>query len=199
MTIRTSMAAAAALSAGLIATSPASAQYDYMSDIIMVAFNYCPVGTASTDGQIQSINSNQALFSLIGTTYGGDGVSTYALPDFRSRQPTHVGQGNGLSPLAWGQRGGGESVTLTVSTMPSHAHSGHMRGSTGGPAIDNPTNASSATFGQSAYSVIPPDVDMLPNTAQTDNTGNNTPVPIRDPYLTIRFCMVENGIYPSRN
>ena len=95
----------------------------FIGYITHVGFNFAPVGWAFCDGQLLSIADNKALFSLIGTTYGGDGVSTFALPDLRSRVPVHIGQGPGLSSYVLGQRAGTESTGLTVNQIPAHTHS----------------------------------------------------------------------------
>src|SRR5271170_1941307 len=94
----------------------------YLGQILMVGFNFAPLGWALCNGQILSIAQNTALFSLLGTIYGGDGVSTFALPNLQSRVPIHQGQGTGLSPYVIGSAGGTENVTLLSTQMPSHNH-----------------------------------------------------------------------------
>ena len=100
----------------------AFAQEPFLGEIRWVGFNFAPVGWALCDGQLMSIAQNTALFSLLGTTYGGDGKSTFALPDMRGRVPLHPGQGPGLSQRLLGEAGGQETVTLTTAQMPSHSH-----------------------------------------------------------------------------
>jgi len=94
----------------------------FLGEICWIGFNFAPRGWALCDGQLLSISQNDALFSLLGTTYGGDGRTTFGLPDLRGRSPIHVGQGPGLSNYQWGQKGGVETVTLTINQMPSHTH-----------------------------------------------------------------------------
>ena len=94
----------------------------FVGEILLVGFNFAPKGYSMCNGQLLSISQNTALFSLLGTTYGGDGQSTFALPNLQSRVPIHMGQGAGLSPYALGQVGGVESVTLTSAQMPRHNH-----------------------------------------------------------------------------
>src|SRR5580765_3610287 len=94
----------------------------FLGEIRAFGFYFAPLGWATCDGQIMSIAQNQALFSLLGTTYGGNGTTTFALPDLRSRVPVHQGQGPGLSPYAEGQAGGTEAVTLAAAQMPQHTH-----------------------------------------------------------------------------
>lgn len=113
-------AAVSALAAFGVAT-PAQAGSDaYLGEIMMTAASFCPRGTAELNGQLLSIAQNDALFSLMGTYYGGNGTTTFALPDLRGRVPMHYGQGNGLTPYMMGQQGGQERVTLTQQGMPSH-------------------------------------------------------------------------------
>src|ERR1700681_3902252 len=94
----------------------------FISEIKIVSFNFPPKGWAFCNGQLLPISQNTALFSILGTTYGGDGIQTFALPNFQSCLPVHYGQGPGLSPYTLGQRGGQESVTLTTSQIPAHGH-----------------------------------------------------------------------------
>ena len=110
----------------------------YLGQITLVAFNFAPVGWAFCDGQLLSIDQNTALFQLIGTTYGGDGQTTFALPDLRSRIPLHQGQGSGTSNYTIGQTGGSEQVTLTSDQLPSHTHQAQCF--TGGSNSQSPVN-----------------------------------------------------------
>ena len=106
----------------VLAPRPALAQEPFLGEIRWVGFNFAPRGWATCDGQIMNIAQNTALFALLGTTYGGDGQTTFALPDMRGRAPVHVGQGPGLSTRDMGEVGGTEAVTLSLSEMPIHAH-----------------------------------------------------------------------------
>jgi microcystin-dependent protein len=113
-----------------LAPAAAQAQDQFLGEIRWVAFNFAPVGWAKCDGQLLAISQNTALFALLGTTYGGNGQSTFALPDFRSRTIVHQGQGAGLSNRDMGEEGGTESHTLTIAEMPSHSHGGGLHSHT---------------------------------------------------------------------
>ncbi|WP_260583224.1 phage tail protein [Sphingopyxis sp. PET50] len=115
------------LAFGLVAAPSVSAQDYRIGEIIKTSFTFCPRGTLSASGQILSIAQNTALFSLLGTTYGGNGQTTFALPDMRGRYSMKDGTGPGLSPRTQGERGGTETTTLTLSQMPLHAHTGVIR------------------------------------------------------------------------
>src|SRR5213080_3578081 len=113
----------------------------FLSEIRIMSFNFAPKGWAMCNGQLLPINQNQALFSLLGTTYGGDGQTTFALPDLRSRVPLHFGQGTGLSPYTLGQTVGVESVTLQTPQIPAHTHAYAPQASTGAGTAASPAGA----------------------------------------------------------
>lgn len=184
----------------LFLAAPAHAQDLYMGQIIAVGFTYCPTGTVEANGQLMPISQNQALFSLFGTTYGGDGRSTFALPDLRGRRAIGQGQGPGLQQYTQGQAGGAETVTLTAGQMPAHSHSGRVRATSQAANTDNPANAALAdpASARPAYAGTDPNTNMRAGTVQTDSTGGGQPASIVDPYLTIRYCVVMAGIYPPR-
>jgi microcystin-dependent protein len=119
-----SVIAAAVLAAGsLVHSAPAQAAVDpFLGEVMLVGYNFCPRGWASTEGQLLAISQNSALFSLLGTIYGGDGRTTFALPDLRSRVPLGQGTGSGLSTVNIGQKGGAEAITQSAGQMPSHTH-----------------------------------------------------------------------------
>ena len=175
-----------------------SAQPSYIGEIFAVGFNFCPRSTAALNGQLLAISSNNALFSLLGTIYGGDGRTTFALPDLRGRIPVHNGTGPGLTPRSIGSRSGQEIQALTVATMPSHSHTitsvNGSVGDKGGPASDLLSKSSGSAR---EYHDGPPDSTMDPRMVQ--NTGSNTQFSISNPYLTVNWCIVEFGIYPSRS
>jgi microcystin-dependent protein len=167
----------------------------FTGEIRIFGFNFAPRGWAMCNGQILPIAQNTALFSLLGTTYGGNGQTTFALPDLRSRVPVHVGQGPGLSSYDLGQTGGQEAVTLTQSTMPGH---GHGAGVTQAPGTTTrPANKVPATAGAAAYADASDGSTFNP--AFIQNTGGNQPHPNLQPYLTLNFCICIQGIFPSRN
>jgi microcystin-dependent protein len=169
----------------------------YLGEIRIFAFNFAPKGWAMCNGELLAISSNTALFSLLGTYYGGDGTTTFALPNLQSRIPIHPGQGQGLSPYTIGQSGGTESVTLTTQQMPQHNHTSNV---VSGPQATAPRPSSvypgNATSG-SAYSTASPDSQFNANFLSL--AGGNQPHSNIQPYLTVTFCIATVGIYPPRN
>ncbi len=167
----------------------------FVGEIRMFGFNFAPSGWALCNGQILPINQNQALFSLLGTFYGGDGITTFALPNLQSRVAVHMGTGSGLSPYEIGQNGGVENVTLTTGEMPSHTHGVGANGSAatssraGGGVL---ARTSQSTYGTSTDGTL-----MNANVIQP--SGSSQPHPNIQPYLTINFCIALQGIFPSRN
>ena len=196
-TILAGAKAAAVLSLGFMAApQSASAQEFYLGQLIPVGFNFCQRNTAATNGQLLPISSNTALFSLLGTIYGGDGRTTFALPDLRGRFPTHAGTGPGLSPRVLGSRGGAETTTLNTANLPSHNHiitAVNQTGDKGGPVTDFLAKASD---GSKIYHDGPPDSTMDPRMVQ--NTGGGQSFSIMNPYLTINWCIATQGLFPSR-
>jgi microcystin-dependent protein len=190
----------AAGTAMLASTQPAQAQDMYMGQIILVGFGYCPTQTLEANGQTLSIAQNSALFSLLGVTYGGNGQTTFALPDLRGRSAIHTGQGPGLQNYPQGAVGGTESVAIDATQMPPHAHTGRVRATTLTASSDDPTGNILADFpaGTPVYTGGTPNVDMAPNTVITDPAGGGQPVGIRNPFLTLRYCVVVEGIFPPR-
>jgi len=170
----------------------------YIGEIRMVAYNFAPRGWAFCNGQILSIAQNTALFSLLGTTYGGDGQTTFALPNLQSRLPIHAGQGPGLSSYVLGQQGGVENVTLLESQVPAHTHAARcssVKGNTNAPTgriWSKDAGVQSAT-----YTSNPPDSAMAANAI--GSTGGSQPHTNIPPYLTVHFIICLEGIYPSRN
>lgn len=170
----------------------------FIGMIVQFAGNFAPRGWAFCDGQLLAIAQNSALFSILGTTYGGDGRTTFALPDLRGRVPIHPGNGPGLSPYTLGQQGGAESVTLTINNMPSHGHGlsgSSSTGITGDPK--DATFATTPTSGATNYTPDNPDVPM--NTTLVGHTGGSQPFGIVQPYNCINFIIALQGIYPSRD
>src|SRR5215471_5220486 len=142
-----------ALVVATLALAPAAAQAQdpFVGEIRWVAFDFAPVGWAKCDGTLMPISQNTALFSLLGTTYGGDGKATFALPDFRARTIVHVGEGPGLSDRLMGEQGGTESHTLTINEMPMHTHGGGAHTHTI-PSLDVTVGASSGAATQATAS-----------------------------------------------
>lgn len=178
----------------------------YLSEIRMWGLQFAPRMFANCDGQLIPISQNTALYSLIGTIYGGNGQTTFALPDLRGRVPVHTGRGPGLSSYQQGQWGGEESQRLTVSNLPPHSHSGTIGpkcASTEGESttpVDNYPAVGAGGRGSrpEIYSSSEND-EMGPTPFTTNPTGSGLAFDQRQPYLTIRFCMATAGIFPSRD
>ena len=165
----------------------------YVGEIRMFGGNFAIAGWAFCDGSLLPISENTTLFQLIGTTYGGDGQTTFALPDLRGRVPLHQGQGSGLSNYVLAQSGGVESVTLTQNQIPIHTHT-PMASNTG--ASDNPANnfwANSPTG--KPYSAAPPTVQM--NTGTISPVGGSQPHENMIPFLCVTYIISLFGIFPS--
>jgi microcystin-dependent protein len=169
-----------------------------LGEIKMVPYNFAPKGWAFCNGQLLSISQNTALFSLLGTTYGGNGTTTFALPDFRGRVPTSAGQGPGLSNYTLGEQTGTESVTLTVAQLPAHNHTVNgvaSGGNQASPAGGSPAIESTGT--SLDYSSAAPNSAM--NAAMVSPTGSTQPHSNIQPLLCVNFVIALVGIFPSRN
>lgn len=165
----------------------------FLGQLMLVPYNFVPKGWAACSGQLLSISTNTALFSLLGTTYGGDGRVTFGLPDLRGRAPISVGQGPGLSNYTLGELGGVESVTLTAQQMPQH---NHLVGANAGDANDtSPQNSIPA--GQGAYQTGAANVTM--NAGMVQTAGGNQPHENRPPFLAMQWIIALEGIFPSRS
>jgi microcystin-dependent protein len=170
----------------------------FLAEIKMFAGNFAPRGYAFCNGQIMSISQNTALFSLLGTTFGGNGTTTFSLPDLQGRVPVGQGQGPGLSNYVLGELAGTESVTLLSSQMPTHTHIVNARAEVG----TSTTPANNAVLaGSSArdklYSTGVPDATLAPQTIAL--AGNGLPHENRQPFLAVNFIIAIQGIFPSRN
>lgn len=157
----------------------------YIGQITLFAGNFAPRGWAFCEGQLLSIAQNTALFSILGTTYGGDGRVTFALPDLRGRVPLHPGQGPGLSSYSLGEAAGTETVTLTEAEMPTHSHSMVI-------STTQPGGTAKAIEGE-----LTPNPIVAPNAV--GNTGGSQPHPNMQPYLALNYIIALQGIFPSRN
>ncbi len=173
----------------------------FVGEIRIFGGTFAPVGWAFCQGQLLPIAQNQALFSLLGTTYGGDGRTTFALPDLRGRVVIGFGQGPGLSNYPQGEQGGAEMVTLTIQQMPAHSHtvSATQTQSTTDPKGAVPAQTSGPTPGQApkVYGAVPDATTM--NNGMIGQTGGGVPVGVRQPFLVINYIIALQGIYPSRS
>ncbi len=167
----------------------------FVGEIRMFAGNFAPQGWAFCDGQLLAINQNDALFSLFGTIYGGDGRTTFGLPDLRGRVPIHAGQGPGLSERRLGSKGGAEKVTLTTNQLPSHTHA--VKGTNDIADAADPTNAVPAqSTTVDLYAPVAPTVDFNP--AAVPNVGGSQSHTNVMPFLCVNFIVALFGVYPSR-
>lgn len=172
----------------------------FLGEIKIVPYNFAPRSWADCDGQLLPISQNSALFSLVGTIYGGDGRTTFGLPDMRGRFVTHTGQGPGLSNYTIGQKGGAETSTLTTNNLAAHSHSGTVttaltegdRSDPSGAFLARPEEPLQPYAGAAGGT-------LAANSVQTYNTGGGQPFGNIPPYLTMRFIIALVGIYPSRN
>ena len=156
---------------------------------------FAPAGWAMCNGQIMSIAQNTALFSIVGTTFGGDGESTFGLPILQARAPIHVGQGPGLSNRDLGDVGGEPSVTLSTAQIPAHTHllETAAAASTGTP------DATVALSPSSNGNIYRPATNLVPMAAALSSTGSGVPHENRQPYLGLNFIIALQGIFPARN
>lgn len=174
-----------------------NAQEAMIGEVKMFAGNFAPRGWAMCSGQLLPINQNQALFSILGTTYGGDGRTTFGLPDLRGRVPIHAGTGPGLIRKQLGQQGGAENVNITVRNLPSHTHAIKAVAEVGDEGLPNGNLPASNSSANKSYSTLSSNATM--NKSMVENTGGNLPVNNMQPYLTINYIICLEGIYPSRN
>lgn len=167
----------------------------FMAEIRMVPFNFPPYGWAWCSGQIFPISQNTALFSLIGFTYGGNGSSTFGLPDLQGRSPMHHGQGAGLSMYNLGDSGGTPSVTLQQAEMPMHAHTVNLTPQPG--EVSDPT---AHTIARSTNGAVfqPGNTNVNMSSSAIGPTGNSEPHNNMQPYLTTYFCIALQGVFPQR-
>ncbi len=176
----------------------------FVAEIRLFPYNFAPIGWAFCEGQLLPISQNTALFSLIGTYYGGNGISNFALPDLRGRVPIHQGNGAGLSPVQIGEVSGVESVTLLQSEMPPHNHSMNAlahAATTNTPATGQ-LPAEGHGQGRGAYAIrtyAPSGTATTLVPASVTNTGNTQPHNNLQPYLTMNWCIALQGIYPPRS
>jgi microcystin-dependent protein len=173
----------------------------FVAEIRIFPFNFAPKGWAWCDGQLLPLSQNTALFSLLGTTYGGDGKSTFALPDLEGRAPMHPGQGPGLSLHDLGETGGSETVSLLESEIPAHSHSMNAFNSPANQPGPDPNNSLARTQGSTPYvapsgGTIPSPAAMAPESLAP--AGGDQPHNNMMPYLTFYFNIALQGVFPPR-
>lgn len=165
----------------------------YLGEIRLMSFSFPPTGWALCNGQLLSINQNPTLFSLLGTTYGGDGRVNFALPDFRARTPIHVGSGHFL-----GQRGGEQTHTLSSAEMPAHTHA--LSAATGAPVNPSPIPNNKVLRDAAPNEIYTaPDAMVVMRAGTVGNVGGSQAHLNMQPFLGISFCIALQGIFPSPN
>ncbi|WP_353233425.1 tail fiber protein [Diaphorobacter ruginosibacter] len=171
----------------------------FVAEIRIFPFNFAPRGWAWCDGQLLPLSQNTALFSLLGTTYGGDGKSNFALPDLQGRMPMHPGQGAGLSLHDLGETGGSDTVTLLESEIPSHTHM-VKTGLAGDAAVTSASGTSALGSAPTrAYATTPASSLTRMSPQQVAPVGGGMPHNNLPPYLTAYFCIALQGVFPPRS
>ncbi|MCE7026961.1 phage tail protein [Jiella avicenniae] len=185
--------------------SVAVGQELYIAQILPIANGFCPRYTLEASGQLLPINQNQALFALLGTNYGGDGQTNFALPDMRGREIIHLGQGAGLPQYGLAQRAGSSTVTLTASNMPAHSHQATATLDASGSVATSGTPTGNS-LAMPAGPLLIYDTTAPAQPLNTDSisvsladTGSGQPFQHQSPTLVIRWCIVTQGYFPSRN
>lgn len=171
----------------------------FVAEIRIVGFNFAPKGWAQCNGQLLPISQNTALFSLLGTSYGGDGKSTFGLPNFEGSAPIHQGQGAGLSQRFIGESGGEQNITLLITEMPAHSHA--AQSNTAGGNNNSPANNLWSTLGTTR---TPPPLyfnaqNTQMNPLATGAAGGSQPHNNMSPYLVLNFIIAMQGVFPARN
>ena len=180
------------------------AQDNFIGEVRIFAGTFAPRGWAFCDGQLLPISTNQALFSLLGTTYGGDGRSSFALPNLNGKAPIGAGQGPRLTPRYLGESGGQDKVLLQQTELPAHSHTATggtiaIPGSVGTGNSDTPENTYPATSTKSYIATTSGAMNTVAGTVQLYATGGNQPHNNLQPYLVVRYIIALQGIFPPRN
>ena len=170
----------------------------FLGQIMAVGFGFAPRGWTTCDGQLLPIAQNSALFSLLGTTYGGDGRTTFGLPDLRGRSIVGRGQGAGLSNISWGQRGGSETTTLLANNLPAHSHPVAIPVS-GAAGEEDAANGQYIAGNAGAFNEDATSGQNLAPFNSGNNSTGNTPFNNRSPYLGMYYIIALTGLFPSRN
>ena len=174
----------------------------FIGQIQAFGFNFPPRGWTFCDGQLLQIAQNTALFSLLGTTFGGDGRVTFGIPDLRSRSTVGIGTGPGLDTISWGEKGGNYQHLLTINQMPSHSHQGTIKL---GQSVGNTGTATNNYIAFNGVSdtiftaTAPATNTMAAGNLQIENNGGSQPFNLRNPFLGIYYSIALTGVYPSRS
>ena len=171
----------------------------FLGSVLPMAFSFAPYGSMSCEGQILAIQSNTALFALLGTYYGGNGTSTFALPDLRGRAVVGQGQGPGLDIYTMGEMVGTNQVSLLISNLPSHTHSVVVNAGSRDQTVNDPTNNYLGGGDQSMYSSNTPNAVLNAMSSTATSQGGSQPTSIANPYLAMYYVICTSGIFPSRN
>lgn len=201
MKLRQSAILLAAAGSALSLSVPAQAGSDpFIGQIMTTGHNFCPRGFAPADGQLISIAQNTALFSLLGTFYGGNGTSTFALPNLNGRAPIGSGSGPGLPTYSLGQTDGTTTIQLTAGNLPAHTHSGTLRAVPTAGDSSRPVRNSlaMAPSGKNVYSTATPANNMNAGDINIMATGGGEAFSNESPYLVVQHCIATQGVFPSR-
>ena len=171
----------------------------FIGQLMCFAGNFAPRGWAKCEGQLLDIAQNSALFSILGTMYGGDGRTTFGLPDLRGRVPMGAGQGSGLASRTLGAKGGKETVTLTKDQMPSHTHTATTKATTAGADTTAPNDAFMAKGAQTYSASARPDTTMHRENVVNSTEGGNQAHNNMQPFIVMTWCVALQGTFPSRN
>jgi len=169
----------------------------FVAEVMIVGFNFAPTGWAQCNGQLLPLSQNTALFSLLGTMYGGDGKSTFALPNIQGSCANHQGQGPGLSAYFVGQQGGSSAVTLLQSEMPIHTHSANANIGLGTLGTGNANTTFARSVNGNAYKTGAANTALAPQSLAP--AGGSLPHNNMMPYLTLNFVIAMQGVFPARN
>jgi len=174
----------------------------FLGQILALGFNFAPKGWQTCSGQLIAINQNQALFAILGTTYGGNGIQTFALPDLRGRAPIHWGAGPGLQQVVLGEVQGAEKTTMAGSNLPAHNHffnTNNQVSSLGPPSGNYLAQGPVVSGANTSIYGSPASVGVAMASNAIANAGGNLPFNVLQPYNVVNYCVALTGIFPSRN
>ena len=174
-----------------------------LGEIQVFGFSFAPRGWSECNGQLLQISQNTSLFALLGTDYGGDGFSSFALPNLQGRTMVHAGHGTGLTPVRIGEKGGRDVSVLTVANMPAHSHTATLHAEDGVGDKPGPLGRMLARGSGNEKIFRDPDPadnkEMAPDSISVSSTGEGTPIDNRGPYLGVNICIAMTGVFPSRS